>query len=355
MNPLALRKKRYGAMALAAALAVGCSGLPSVPEWVTKTPTQDARYTYFIGSSSADDSATALNEARASLVVGIVQYMGLSISITSSAEARASLDEYQAQVTQTVRTESKGRLAGFEVVEKYIRKDAKTGRYTVHILARYETEELIREKARIEALLQESLDAVAAPEARGDAAAAEGRLFDAIRAYAEAMSAAGLSEIENAQIKLERNAKKASAIAATLRLTTASEQGPMSIELGRHLPPLAARVVTNRGGKEDGVPGVPLTITYPRRLASGRLGTATARVFTDEGGSARFEVPPVDVVGDYRVTLQLDFVSISDLLESLPPRALPYIDALEKELSSIVLYFRYRVISGAKDIPTAEG
>lgn len=351
MNPVTLQRMRCGGLALVAALALSCASAPSVPEWVRKTPPPDGRYTYFTGASSAPDSATAFNDATSSLVAGIVQYMSLSVSVTSSTEARASIDEYQAQITQTVRTESKGRLVGFEVVEKYIRREPKTGRYTVHILARYETKELLKEKARIEALFQESLDAVAAPEARGDAAAAEGRLFDAIRAYAEAMSAAAASAIENAQLKLERNAKKASALAATLRLTRTSEQNA-SIGVAGHLPPFTVKLVTNRGGKEEGVPGAPLIVTYPRRLPSGRTGTGTARVFTDEGGTATFEVPAIDIVGNYRVTLQLDFASISDLLWSLPSRALPYIDALENELSGIVVYIPYRVTSGAEDIPT---
>ena len=185
------------ALALAAALVLSCASAPSIPEWVVKTPAPDAQYTYFTGSSSADDSATALNDATSSLIAGIMQYMGLSVSITSSAEARASLDEYQAQITQTVKTESKGRIVGFEVLEKYVRKDSTTGRYTAHILARYETRELLKEKARIEALFQESLDAVAVPEGRGDAAAAEGRLFDAIRAYAEAKLAPASESVKS--------------------------------------------------------------------------------------------------------------------------------------------------------------
>jgi hypothetical protein len=68
-----------------------------------------------------------------------------------------------------------------------------------------------------------------------------------------------------------------------------------------------------------------------------------------------FEVPPIDIVGNYRVMVQLDFASVSDLLESLPSRTLPYIDALENELSGVVVYIRYRVISGTKDVPTTDG
>lgn len=344
--------KRYFWLALVAALASSCMSAPPVPEWVRKTPEPDAQYTYFTGSASAGDSATALNDATSSLIAGIMQYMGVSISVTSSAEARASLDDYQAQITQIVRTESKGRLAGFEVAEKYIRRDPKTSQYTAHVLARYATKELLKEKARLESLFLERIDAVAIPEEKGDAAASEGRLFDAIRSYAEAMSAAGGSDIENARIKLERNAKKASALAATLRLTVPPGQDA-SIAVGGRLPPFLVRLVTNRGGAEEGVPGAPLTITYPRRLASGRVGTGTAQTFTDKDGTAAFEVPAIDMAGNYRVTLQLDSVSASDLLTSLPSWALPYIDALENDLSGIVSYINYRVISAAKGIPTA--
>jgi hypothetical protein len=248
--------KRYFWLALVAALASSCTSAPPVPEWVRKTPEPDAQYTYFTGSASAGDSATALNDATSSLIAGIMQYMGVSISVTSSAEARASLDDYQAQITQTVRTESTGRLAGFEVAEKYIWRDPKTGQYTAHVLARYATKELLKEKARLESLFLERIDAVAIPEEKGDAAASEGRLFDAIRSYAEAMSAAGGSDIENARIKLERNAKKASALAATLRLTVPPGQDA-SIAVGGRLPPFLVRLVTNRGGQRRACPELP--------------------------------------------------------------------------------------------------
>lgn len=346
-------KKITFAGALVVALIVSsCASTPSIPEWVSQKPASDARYTYFVGSSSAPDSATAANDATASLIAGIMQYMGVSVSVSSSAEARASLDDYQAQITQTVKTESKGRLAGFEVVEKYIQKDPKTGQYTVHVLARYETKELQKEKARIEALFQEERDAVAIPEKKGDQAATEGRLMDAIRSYAEAMSAAGGSNIENAKIKLERNAKKASELAASLKLTIVSESS-LSVALGSKLPASKVALVSNSGGMEQRVAGAPLLVTYPKKLASGRVGTGTMQVFTDTNGVTAFEVPPIDIAGNYRVAIQLDFSSISDLLSSLPSWALPYSDAVENELSGIVAYLNYKVISTAKNVPMA--
>jgi hypothetical protein len=347
-----MKKRKYFGLMVVAILLSSCASAPSVPEWIRKTPEPDAKYTYFVGSSSAKDSATALNDATSSLIAGIMQFMGVSISVTSSAEARASLDDYQAQITQTVKTESTGRLAGFEVAEKYIQKDPKTGQYTVHVLARYETKELLKEKTRIESLFNEKIDAVAIPEQKGDAAASDRRLLDAIRSYAEAMTAAGGSDIENAQIKLERNAKKASGLAATLKLIVPSSQGA-SISVGGQLPSFHASLVANKGGIEQGVSGAPLIITYPRRLASGRIGTSTTQSFTDQNGNAIFEVPAIDIAGNYRVTIQLDFASISDLFASLPSWALPYSDVVESDLSGIVAYIHYKVISAAKNIPTA--
>jgi len=349
---MSMQKMKWLALLAIAALALGCASAPPAPEWVLKTPAADSEYTYFVGSSSAKDSATALNDATASLVAGIMQYMGVSINVTSNAEAKASLDDYRAQVTQTVKTEANGRLVGFEVVEKYIQKNPKTAQYTVHVLARYETKELLKERARIALLLAEKNDAVAAPEQRGDVAAAEGRLLDAIRSYAEAMSAAGAVDIENAQLKLERNAKKASALAATLTLTVQSAGGGI-IPVGGRLPSFSVRLATNRGGTEEGVAGVSLMVTYPRRLSSGRVGTSVSQVFTDKNGDAVFDVPAIDVAGNYRVTIQLDFISISDLLADLPSWALPYNDAIENDLSGIVTYISYQVIPRAQNVPMA--
>jgi len=347
-----MKKIRVIGALVVALLVSSCASAPSIPEWVIQKPAPDAKYTFFVGSSSAPDSATAANDATASLIAGIMQYMGVSVSVSSSAEARASLDEYQAQITQTVKTEAKGRLAGFEVVEKYIQKDPKTGQYTVHVLARYETKELQKEKARIEALFQEERDAVAIPEKKGDQAATEGRLMDAIRSYAEAMSAAGGSNIENAKIKLERNAKKASELAASLKITFISENS-LSAPIGSKLPESRVALVSNSGGMEQRVAGASLLVTYPKKLASGRIGTGTLQVFTDTNGLAEFEVPPIDVPGSYRVAIQLDYSSIGDLLSSLPSWALPYSDAVQNELSGIVAYLNYKVISMAKNVPMA--
>lgn len=335
-----------------AIVIVSCTSSPQVPEWVKATPAPDSTYTYFTGSSSAPDSATAMNDATAQIIAGIFKYMGVSINVSSSAEARATMEDYQARITQTVTTESKGKLAGFEVTQKYIARDPKTGLYTVHVLARYETKELTREKARLEALAREKEDAVSRPEKNGDSAAAEGRLLDAIRYYAEAMSAAGQSDIENAQIKLERNAKKAASVAASLRMVPLSESS-VSIGMGQTPPPMKVALRSNAGGLEQGVAGAPLRITYPKKLSSGKAGSATLQVFTARDGIAEISLPAFDLPGTHRVYVALDFSSISDILFNVPSWALSYKDAVESELAGTAISFTYKIVSSAAKSPTA--
>lgn len=335
-----------------ATLIMSCASSPQVPEWVRATPAPDGTYTYFTGSSSAPDSATAMNDATAQIIAGIFKYMGVSINVSSSAEARATMEDYQARITQTVTTESKGKLAGFEVTQKYIARDPKTGLYTVHVLARYETKELSKEKARLEALAREKEDAVSKPEKNGDSAAAEGRFLDAIRYYAEAMSAAGQSDIENAQIKLERNAKKASAAAASLRIVPLSESA-VSIGMGQIPSPLKVALRSNAGGLEQGVPGAPLRITYPKKLSSGKSGSATMQVFTGTDGIAEISLPAFEIPGTHRVYIALDASSISDILFNLPSWALSYKDAVESELAGTAIFFTYKIVSSAAKSPTA--
>jgi len=115
------------------------------------------------------------------------------------------------------------------------------------------------------------------------------------------------------------------------------------------------KLITNRRGIEEGVPGAPLVVTYPRRLTSGRMGTATQQVFTNQDGIVSFDVPVVELAGDYQVTVQLDFGSIADILGGLPGWALPYMEALESDLSGIRVYMSYKVVSAAKSVPTAIG
>jgi len=155
--------KRYAAFIFAALLLASCVSSPKAqtkaPDWALATPGADGTYTYFVGYSSdpAGDAAKAAEGATANLLASIMNYIGVKITVDSSATAKASYDSYQAEIIQTVKTQSTNRLAGFLVKERHQIKDKKSGRITVYILASYLTKDLEAEKTRIQKLFQEQL------------------------------------------------------------------------------------------------------------------------------------------------------------------------------------------------------
>ncbi|TXT42006.1 MAG: hypothetical protein FD137_2379 [Spirochaetes bacterium] len=244
-------KNRLAGLSLAAALLVGvsCATGQKAPSWVLSTPPADSANTYFVGSGPGPDPGSATVEATSNLIANIMQYIGVAVKVDTSATAKASLDSYSAEIRQTVETQSTNRLAGFKVLERYSSRDKATGRYVVHILASYATADLRKEKARIEGLFQEKIDAVAKPESEGDALAASGRVVDAATKYIEAMVAASGSDIDNAEIKVERNANKAREQISQLRFSFA---GPGEIRASLGKAPgvaLAIQVLAGRGGR----------------------------------------------------------------------------------------------------------
>ena len=187
------------------------------PDWTLTTPAPDGTYTYFVSSSSdsAGDAALATEDAANALISQIVRYMGVEITVETSGVAKGTLDSYSAEVTNAVKQTGSGRVSGFTIKDRHEVRDGSL--VTVYILAQYVTADLNKEKARIAAIFQEKIDAVAKPEKAGDEAASDGRLFDAVKSYVEAAVAASGSDVENADIKMERTMNKARAILGKMR------------------------------------------------------------------------------------------------------------------------------------------
>ena len=342
-----------GAVCLAAALVSSCATTPRVPDWVVTTPPADGTYTYFVGSSTGIDMGTASGDATNTLIASIMQYMGVSVKVSTSATAKASIDEYSASIRQTVETESTNRLVGFQVVQKFMQTEKATGKITVHILAKYATAELQKEKARIAALLQEKVDAVARPEAEGDALVSQGRVFDAINRYIDAMVAASGSDIENASIKLERNANKARTQIASLGFSIGAGQELFGT-LGAIPPqPLEISIFSDRGGVQSSVAGAQLLVSYPRKLANGKLGSKSQTLFTDINGTTKLALPAPDFAGKGRITVQLDLSSALELLDKLGVQHEALRSSIEDEIINKIVEVRYTVVSAARTIPTA--
>lgn len=341
-------------VAVSAILSLSCVSTPGVkpPEWALRTPAPDSTYTYFVGNSSADDGnvSKATDAATANLVSSIMSYIGVKVTVDSSATARATLDSYQADIVQTVKAESAGRIAGFQIKEKTLVKEA-SGAITVYILASYVTADLNKEKARIAAAFKEREDAVAKPEAAGDAAVSSGRIFDAVKSYIEAAVAASGSDIDNADVKMERNVNKARAVLGKIRFVRVD--APATASLGKdYSKPFSARLVYGEGDGAPGIPGAEVYAVYQRRQASGRVTTKTERAMTDARGVVTFAPPPPDFVGKAIFTFSLNLDSAKELLDRIPGKYSEYVDSIMDDLSRRTLAFEYLVASEAKTIPT---
>lgn len=348
--------KNLAVLACAVLLAVSCVSSPEpasrAPDWVLNPPAPDGTNTYFVGYSSAGsgDVAKATDDASANLVASIMNYLGTRITVDSTAQARATLDSYQADIVQTVKAQSAGRLSGFTIKERYQTKGPNDS-ITVYILAAYQTRELEREKARIAAVFQEQDDAVAKPEAAGDAAAASGRWFDAVRFYIEAAVAASGVDIDNADIKLERNVNKARAVLSRFRFVRMD--APAAASLGQAVSkPFQARLVHGEGDAAPAIPGVEVFVAYQTRQTSGRVINRTSRELSDPRGLISFTPPPPDFVGKQSVTFTLNLDSARELLDKMPRKYAAYVDALSDDLSRRSVVFEYTVASQARTINT---
>jgi hypothetical protein len=346
------------AVSFAAALVfASCASMPAqgkAPEWILSNPTPDATNTYFVGSASdsVGDVAAATNDAAANLLAYITQYIGVKVEVSSDAQAKATLDSYSASIKSTVASSSTNQVAGFTVMERYVQKDAKTKRVTVYILASYATTDLENEKSRIQKAFQERIDAVAKPEAEGRSLDADGRAYEAVRKYIEAAVAASGSDIDNAELKLERNIDNARSALSRLRFDASASTDYRGL-VGKAFPkPLAAKLVSGEGADAQGVAGAVVLVTYQRKAGSGLAGK-TESVMTDASGGISFTPPVPDFVGNARFILKLDFQSSIDLLDNLPEKYTAYRDSLVEELRAKSLELPYEVVSAARNVPMA--
>lgn len=349
-----IKAKRIAIVAFASILLAACASAPQytqAPEWTLTTPEANATHTYFVASSSDSngDTALATEDAAISLISQITRYMGVDISVATTGVAKGTLDSYQADVTSVVKQAGSSKVSGFSIKDRYVVREGSM--VTVYVLAQYVTNDLNKEKARIAALFKEKVDAVAKPEAAGDAAVESGRHFDAIKNYIEAAVAASGSDIDNASIKLERNINKARTVLGMLRFIRID--APLTASLGKDMPrPFQARLVYGEGDRALGIPGAELYVSYQRRQSSGRLVSRTERVMSDEKGLVSFTPPPPDFVGKASLSFSLNLDSTRELLDKIPATYTALVEAASDDMARRTVSFDYVIASAARSIPT---
>ena len=328
-------------------LISACATTSEIPGWVNSPPENNSEYTYFIGigSDKAGDQGAASAEAASLIISEITKYLGVRVSSNTTAEARDAYGEFESKLTAVVNESSSARLTGLTISNKWV-EQADSG-VNVYLLAEYSTKELLAEKKRLDNLFKEKQEAISGPESEGDSLFSELKYYRASIKYIEAALAASTSDLENADLKFERNITKARD--AIERLEIKNVSGPESVYVGEKFDEDFVVRLTSSG---QPVEGLPVTVSYKELRANGRKTALTHTVLTDSEGLASFEAPAVQWVGNEKITFFLDMRAVIEPLEDVSFKLLQYVDGLEQAVNSKRTFFEYNVFSKAVEVPT---
>ncbi|HKJ85975.1 MAG TPA: hypothetical protein VKA06_07855, partial [Spirochaetia bacterium] len=282
----------------------GCATQPGIsrrpaPDWVVQPPAASGGNEFFVatGSDLSGDVEAAEAQAAGSLLLQINQALGVDVTVLTTAEARSTLDSYEASVLQQVTQSGSGRVEGLRIADRYI--DERDGRVTVHLLGEYERTAFLAERAERRALLASREELLLAPEREADTAAASGRTGGAILGYLQAADAAARAEdgLRIAPVVLERSLQKAVSLAEGLSIEAVS--GPGQTRVGTSpTEPLRFAVRDAEGRPVD---GLAVEISYAEPAGRTTVIRRASRV-TDDEGAVSFSFPIVEQAGRVEVT-----------------------------------------------------
>jgi len=321
----------------------------TAPAWVTSPPDVEGDSTVFVasGSDPNGDAGAAEKAALQSLKDEITSYLGVKVTKTTSATMRGSADAYQAQVEQSIVSSSKNQIAGLRLADRFLLKSPPS--VTVYLKALYNQADLEAEKGRIRKLFQEVADSTAQPEAEGDRLAAAGQVFSALQEYLIAAAAALNPEVDNRDIKFERNLTKARALVPKLSLTPVG--GAQKTLVGQ---PFAKTfdVLVTQGTGPSAVPqaGVPLRFAIKVKK-NNRTTVVGFSVKTDDQGLARFSFPAPDAVIKDSIQVSLDLAASFEPFLSASSRQQSLVSGVEDLVSAARLALPYQVESAGKTVP----
>jgi hypothetical protein len=346
-------------LALFALVLAGCASAPPTaeatpaqpPEWVLNPPEREGGHTFFTGSGSSagGDLAEAEEIARLGVLDEIMRYLGVRITSETTATAKASLDSFEADLVQQLKQTSSGRVAGLEIAQRWVQDRGEA--VTVYLLVRYNTNDLEKEKRRLEEVFREKVAAVSGPEEEARTLEGEGQYYRAALRYIEAAAAAFKSDLENAEIKFERNLNQAREALRRIALVKLNDnqQG----FLGQELPePFRLKVVAGSSAGDPGIPGAAVRVVYKELRSSGREAVRTQQIKSDADGEAVFTHPVLESVGEGEVTMSLDLAEALEALEDVPDRLYPQVEALQDLALAKKVTFAFESVSRAAGIPT---
>ncbi len=322
-----------------------------VPDWVLNPPEGDDQFMYFTssGSSESKDIAKAEEIARGALIDEIMRFLGVRITSETTATAKASLDSFQTEMIQQLTSTSSGRVTGLEISDKWA--DQREGSAIIYLLARYNRKDLLKEKKRLEEIFQEKIEAVAGPEREARELESRGMHYQAALRFMEAAAAAYKSDIENIEIKFERNIN--SAKEAIRRISLIKVKDNLSVNVGEEFSePFRLKVVDGSTLEDRGVPGVAVRVVFKEIKSSGRKAVRSRLLKTDAQGMAAFNHPTLEFVGKEEVAMSLDMSEALEPLQDVPKNLIGQVDGLEELILKKKVRFSFESISSARKIPT---
>lgn len=322
------------------------------PDWVLKPPDSNANNVFFVGSGSDEtgDIAAAENRAVTSLVSDVTRHIGVKITSETTVEARATLETFEEEVTAVINESSSARLSDFRIVDKYVEQTA-AGAAVIYLLGSYDRQALDQEKERFQKLFAERLAAVSGPEAEGDDKAGNGEFFSAAVSYLEAAAATLDADIDNAEVKFERNITKARESINRINLFPLNDN--LTADVGKPFPEqFRLKVVSGTSRNDSGVEGVSVSVSYKELRTGGRLGTKTVNLQSDAEGVVSFTHPVPQFVGDATVIMALDMRAMLDPLSDVDGKAADLRDGLQRALNEKRVTFKFSVVSAARTIPS---
>lgn len=394
---------------LAAVLLSGCvSQQPSeqMPEWVLQPPPDTEDTVYFNGSATVSDGGIpeATQRATEAIIDDIVRYLGVRIESTTTAEARATLDTYEAQITHQITERSEARVTGMRIVDRHVQE--RESELSVYLLVAYERSALEAEKQRIRSLFQERVAEVEEPAAQAAELAAQGRTFEAVQRYLDAATAAASADIDNAAVKLREMLRAATQLVSQMEIVPRS--GPEQLQLNEPVSQPFRATVVRSGGSTGGagisgeastgsggggttgsassaggsgssleaptsggdgptsgaalagraaggapVPNAVLEVSYRIMRSNGRVGVETRTVRSNGEGAVEFELPRPQMIGAQTLTMALDLSAALEPLSGLDGVPGEQLDALQRAVAQTRARFQYEVVSRAREIPTA--
>lgn len=333
-------------------VGLSCTSGPEpvkAPDWVYNTPAADSQYTWFVGysESASSSEAEAFDDATASIIAEIVRYMGVKVTAESTATAKSDLETLERSLEQTVKQSSNARMAGFQVEDRFVMKKSGGG-IAVYILGKYLTKDLEAEKKRIAAVFKEQLDAVSVPENEGRSLLADGDVIAAARKFIEAAAAAIGADIDNADIKFERNINQAKSAMGGLNFVKLNDN--LQTAPGTSF---AEAFKARAEYKGRALAQVPVLVSYQYKMPNGRMGTRKVNLVSDAEGTISFEHPLPDFVGKASLTMRLDLSAATEPLYTAPFALQSMVAGLEDEIVAKRVVFEYSVASNARSVPTA--